>query len=308
MPEDSGIISTESAIVAGYLSLDMFDNPWLCPYCAAETSPDDRMCATCERPLLLRQRRSPERSVWLWRGFFLQAYTAFYILAAGLSYFTLILKLKGIPNPLLLLPIYLGLPVDQPDRYAELALATLPMSIFWLLIGSAGYAILLLLILFLRVPFGHLFYILNAGVMFTFGFAGFVISDSWLVWILAGLSLLIGLGQVVITVNLWDDFTFEETRLQLLVDGDARTGDMFYDSAMRYAARQMWAAAALHLRRAIGLRPQEINYHLALTVAYTNMKRLELAQQSLRQVTRLNPYLPEVQKLKQELSALQDRR
>jgi len=298
------VMSRAEAIASGYLVEDEFDNIWLCPYCAVLTTPENIACPNCCRPLIRRERLSPGRSVWLWRGFFLQVYTAFYILATGLIYFTVVTKFRGVPNPLLLLPLYLGLPVDQPPEYIELALATLPRSIFWLLIGAALYSLSLMLILYFRIPFGHLMYVINVGFMIMFGILGLVFGDWWLIQTLAGLGLVLALGQLVITVNLWSDFSFKETRLTLKLDREATNHTALYESARNYSNLQMWGNTALHLRRAVGIRPEEVAYHLALTVAYINLKRADLAQKSLAEAERLNPQASEIQRLRQRLAAI----
>ena len=52
---------------------DEFEDEYLCPYCAAQTAPDDRICPTCGRELWIKVRRRQERSSWLWVALTLQA-------------------------------------------------------------------------------------------------------------------------------------------------------------------------------------------------------------------------------------------
>jgi len=52
---------------------DEFDDEYLCPYCAAQTEPDDGKCAACSNNLWIKVRRREERSSWLWVALTLQA-------------------------------------------------------------------------------------------------------------------------------------------------------------------------------------------------------------------------------------------
>jgi hypothetical protein len=298
------IMSREEAISAGYLVEDEFDNEWLCPYCIAATVAEDKACRKCHRPLVIRKRLQPERSVWLWRGFFLQLYMVIYILAAGLAYFSFTTKWKGVPNPLVFWPLYFGLPVEQPGDQIEIVLTTLSPFVFWLLVGAALYSLSMMVILYFRIPFGHLLYLLNSGLMLLWGLMGLLLSDLWTVQLVAGVGMASGLLQLLITLNLWKDFTFQETRLRLKLDSDAKGHETLYQSARKYGALCMWGNAALHLRRAAAARPDNLGYHLALTVAYANLKRYDLAQKSLAEAERLDSQAAQVKQLRQRLTAL----
>jgi tetratricopeptide (TPR) repeat protein len=298
------VMSHEAAVAAGYLIEDEFDNEWLCPYCAGPTAAADSLCPHCKRALIVRERLSPERSVWLWRGFFLQVYTAFYVLAAGLAYFSAVAKWRGIDNPLAILPYYLGLPLAGSQEEITLALQIMPPFIFWAIVGVALYSLAVMAILYFRAPFGHLFYLFNAGLMIVIGLAGIAFGNLPLIRGIGGLGLILGIGQLAITVNLWQDFTFKETRLQLKLDSNAKTHGALYQSARNYSRLNMWGNAALHLRRAAALQPYQAGYHLALTVAYINIKRYDLAQKSLNDARRLTPNAPEIKQLQQRLNTL----
>lgn len=142
---------------------DEFDNDWLCPYCTALTTSTDTNCPRCRKPLFIRGRESPERSVWLWRAFFLQLFIAFYILLFPLSYYALFATIREIPYPLSVWPVYLGLPNRLPPDTVAQALDILPIWAFWSALALAVYALSLMVLLYLRVPYAHLIYLLTAA-------------------------------------------------------------------------------------------------------------------------------------------------
>ena len=298
------ILSREAAVAGGFLYEDEFDNEWLCPYCTAQTTAADRMCPACRRPLVLRQRERETRSVWLWRGIYLQLGTASYIVMGALAYVMIMGRLKHVPNPLIFWPTYLGVPIEGGAEQAAIVQSILPPTFFWLLIGAVFYILGQVVVLYLRVPYGHLLYMLNAGVTFMLAIIillpGNPVGAQWL----GAIALVLGGLQVIITTNLWPDFTFNEKRLRLHVDRSARTADAFYLTGRNYARDGEWGNAVIHLRRAVSLSPLNLDYHLALTVAYLQIKRADLAHNSLAEATKLDPKAPQVKKLQQRLAAM----
>ena len=65
----------------------------------------------------------------------------------------------------------------------------------------------------------------------------------------------------------------------------------------------MWGLAAIHLRRAVATNPRSPAYHLALTMAYLNINRYDLAGESLRQFERLDPHAVDIEPLKIQIRA-----
>jgi hypothetical protein len=190
-------------------SEDEFDNEWLCPYCTALTQPADKSCPKCRRSLIVSKRVNPERSPWLWRGFFLQQMVAIGLLAVGATYYTLALKRHDIPDPVPFLPLYVGLPVDQPPALIQGALTAFPPVIFWSFIGAIIYSMVLMAVLYLRLPYGNVLYLINAGLLLLLGVIGLLLYfNSGIILTIALASILVGLGQLLITFNLWNDFTF----------------------------------------------------------------------------------------------------
>jgi hypothetical protein len=282
---------------------DEFDNVWLCPYCTAPTEPADRTCPICRKPLIVSKRVQPERSAWLWRGIILQFVVAAYLVAFGASYLTVMAKLKGVSNPLLFIPLYMGLPVEQPPQLIETVLGVFPMIAFWGIIAAALFSLAMMILLYFRAPYTNVLYLVSAGVTLLLGFLGIAFFHA-LTGALIGsvLAVLLGLAQLLITLNLWEDFTFNEHRLQLKVSSGIKNHVTLYLTARNYARQGMWGSAILHLRRAIAREPNKLPYHLALTVAYLNIKRYDLAAAALQQAERLDPGDADVQRLRHRMS------
>ncbi|MEM7030615.1 MAG: hypothetical protein AAF629_13695, partial [Chloroflexota bacterium] len=188
----------------------------------------------------------------------------------------------------------------RPTSEWEIALNTLSRLSFWLLVGTALYALLLMLILYVRFPYGHLLYLTNAGLMLALGLVGLIFGTGWLMAVLSVIG--IGIGQIVITRNLWADFTFHEVRLALGLDVTVKgNADALFQRASYYANLKMWGNAVLHLRHAVGLKPHDTNYLLSLVVAYINIKRSDLAEKSLTDLEKIDPHSSDAKKLRQAL-------
>jgi len=165
------------------------------------------------------------------------------------------------------------------------------------------YSLLLLLMLYFRMSNGHAVYLINSGMMLAAGLVLAVIF-YYSVPIIAAcvVMLLVGAALLLVTMNLWHDFTFEQTRLRLIFDQGVKGHTSLFISGRRYSELGMWGRAALHLRRAISVESSHPTYHIALVVAYINLKRYDLAKDALARAEKLAPNLPEVQRLKQELA------
>jgi tetratricopeptide (TPR) repeat protein len=283
---------------------DEFDDPLLCPYCVAPTQADDKSCPSCHQSFIVKRRLKKERSVWLWRGIFIQLVIALFLTAFGVGYFVLIAKLSGIPSPSPFLPVYFGQPVDQPPEAVDIMLQVFPLWLFWGLIGATIYSLLLILVLYFRTPNGHVIYLTNGGITLVLGLFGAIIFYHSTIAIAACIILfIIGAVQLLITMNLWYDFTFEQGRLSLKIDRDAKGHTALFLSGRKYSELGMWGLAVIHLRRAVTGEPNKLIYNIALIVAYMNIKRYDLAKEVLTRAEKLAPNSPEVQKLKTELAA-----
>jgi tetratricopeptide (TPR) repeat protein len=115
--------------------------------------------------------------------------------------------------------------------------------------------------------------------------------------ICGGGGLLLGLFLILLVLKLEDDFFFDQKRLLLRLDRDATNGPALLISGRRYAKRGMWAMAAIHLRRATGALPHQIDPYLALAVAHLKLRRYDLAASDLEAARRISPNDPQVERL-----------
>jgi len=282
------------------------DDEWLCVYCLAPTMPADERCPRCNKPLVVARRTREERSVWLWRGIFTQIGLILIVAGMWASSMTLVLKFNGIPDPVPFLPAYLGLPVEQPPELVERALQLYPRWIFW---GFAAVTLLsfaLIFLLYFRVKHGNTIYLISGGLTLLLGTLAIALFfESWIVIFLGFLAAAVGLLQLFITMNLWDDFTFKYRRLGLRIDSGAKNHPTLYITGRAYANAGMWGLAVIHFRRAVGRNERKAVYHLALAVAYYNLRRYDLAAQSLDAAERLDPGAPEIEELRQKIASVQ---
>lgn len=284
---------------------DEFDNEWLCPYCAKLTDPADENCPHCGEQLALKKRLSPERSVWLWRGFYLQLYTAFYAIAAMTGYFSFAGTLQKIENPFVFLPLYFGKSVAQSQGSVAHILSILPIWVFWMVVAVATYALIMMILLYIRVPFGHLMYVLNVGLTLVASLIGVVFAPVDWLRIVGGAGIALALLQLLIALNLWKDFTFKEIRLRFQVDSDAKNASSLYFAARRYAEKNLRGLTVLHLRRCVAKASTNSGYWIALTVAYLNIHRIELARKSLAEAQKLNADANQVRQLHAQIVQLE---
>ncbi len=282
-----------------------FINEWLCPYCLAPTKPSDTSCPTCRQSLIIKKRIKEEHSAWLWRAIFLQATVAVFTLGGGAGLFTLLVKLNGIPNPTPFLPAYIGLPVAQPEYLTEQVLTLFPIGVFWGLIAFSLYSLILLLILYFRLPYGHFVYLVSGCILFTFGLVGIVFNYNVIATATVSVLLaFLGMGQIFLSRTLWDDFLFQEGRLRLKIDRGAKTSATLFISARKYINVEMWGLAVIHLRQAVFRAPKKQLYYVTLIMACMQVKRYDLAEDTLNSLEAIFPNSLETKQLRQQLTTL----
>jgi tetratricopeptide (TPR) repeat protein len=128
--------------------------------------------------------------------------------------------------------------------------------------------------------------------------------DSILILVASVLALLLGIAQLLITLNLWTDFSYKENRLRFKIDRDAKNHRTLFLSARQYGERGMWGLAVIHLRRAVVRKSRNSSYQMALAVAYTNIKRYDLAEKTLNEAEASGADALEIQRLRKRLDAL----
>jgi hypothetical protein len=293
----------KTPIVDLYPYKDEFDNPWLCPYCAAPTRPEDQHCPSCHRPFVIRRRVTEERTAWLWRAIFLQFGVTLALATVGVSAFIILLRFQGsIPDPFAFLPLYFGQTTAQPETLNQTVLTIFPRWLFWSFMGATFYSLLLMILLYARIPHGNTLYLIIASMVLMLSFLTIIFYYTSMPALVAGvIGLFLGAAQLLITLNLWSDFTFDERRIQLKIDRDAKTHLTLFQSGRRYSKLGMWGLAVIHLRRAAAGDSRSPAYQVALAIAYMNIKRFDLAEKALNQAETLDPGALEIWQIRQQL-------
>lgn len=287
-----------------YTDLNRYlDHEWLCPYCVAPTQPGDKNCPHCKKPLVFTRRVSLERSAWLWRGIFLQVGLILLLAAAWTVSYALVYRFNRISGSDSYLPLYVGLPVEQPEELVQKAMAVYPLWLFWSFAGAIFISMLLILLLYFRVKHGNTIYMISATAMLAAGLTLIIFFNrSLLLLVLGGVVLTFGAGQMLVTLNLWNDFKFKSERLRLVTDGGVKNHASFYLAGRKYADMGLWGLAVIHYRRAVARQERNAVYHLALAIAYQNISRPDLAKKSLDAAEKIDPDSPEIWQVRQKLN------
>jgi tetratricopeptide (TPR) repeat protein len=209
---------------------------------------------------------------------------------------------QGITNPLVLVPAYLGLPSSVPPEVANAALEIVPRPDILVLVFYLPLSFTMLIGLYLR--WKPIYFLLLFTSLLTFVLAGAGMALYRESGFTSGIGMILALMMFLLLLQLEDDFFFDERRTLLRVDRSAKRGLDFLVHGRRYARQKLWAMAALHLRRAVAWPPGRIDCHLELAVAYIQLKRYELAAESLSTAMCINPDDPRVAELAGLLDSL----
>jgi tetratricopeptide (TPR) repeat protein len=280
---------------------DEFDNEYLCPYCAAQTHPDDRKCQACGAELWIKIRRREERSTWLWAALTLQMAGIIWPATVPLLMLIYAAHEVGVDNPLTLVPVYLGLSGSVPPKVASAVLEAVPRLYFLVPALYVLFSLGVLFGLYLRWKPIFFMFLISALLTLVLGGAGMLLSQG-VGLICSGGGVILGILMFFMLLQLEDDFFFDEKRILLRVDRSAKKGLDFLANGRRYMRRKMWAMAVIHLRRAASWLPDWIDSHLELAAAYLGLKRYDLAAKALAEARRINPDDPRIE----ELTALLD--
>jgi len=276
---------------------DEFDNEYLCPYCATPTEPDDRKCRACGGKLWISFRKQEERSTWLWIALSLQAINT---LPSAVVSLVLASILFGSEGGELFVEVYAGLFGLSSATIETWLHAALVVALLFFLFSLA-----VLIGLYVRWKPAFYLYLINAVlglIRVIVDVVRFLSSPESALfggssYGCSGLTLLVTLGMLWLAFQIKDDFPFERRRIVLHVDRGSGSSTDFMIKGDFYAKRKMWAMAAIHLRRAVALTPNQLDCRMALAVAYTNLKRYDLAAQSLAEARRISPGNARVEKL-----------
>jgi tetratricopeptide (TPR) repeat protein len=286
---------------------DEFEDEYLCPYCAAQAAPDDRRCPACANQLWVKVRRREERSSWLWVALTLQAASIIWPIFLSLLVLFYAARQAGLDNFFLLVAPYLGLPTDLPAGVVDAAFEVIPRAYALPLVLYILFSLAVMVGLYLRWKPVFFLFLVNALLVLGLAIVGMAIGLSLsgegavvspgVGIVCGGGGLILGLLMFLLVLQLEDDFFFDEKRLLLRPDPDATNGPALLGSGYRYAKREMWAMAAIHLRRATSYMPHQIDPYLALAAAYLNLRRYDLAAGATQEARRIDPDNPQVERL-----------
>lgn len=288
---------------------DEFGNEYLCPYCATLTEPQDRKCQACGGNLWIKFRQQEKRSTLLWTLISFQFFNTFQlalfpVLILAYALVKAVMASLGdvdVSNPLALINVYLELPTALSPEVGSAALATVPRFVFFLSFLPCLFAGVVLVGLFLRWKPVYYLLLADAGFGVIIAFTAMILARN-IAYGVIGLAL--ALVRLYLVFQVEADFQWERRRFVLHLDRGLSSGTDFIIRGNLYNQRKMWAMAAIHLRQAAGLLPNDPDCHLALTVAYLRLNQYEQAVQALDRVKSIIPGDPKVEKLQVLLDEL----
>ncbi len=244
-------IEPDSPQVQFWESLEEDENR--CPYCTAQTDPEDKRCPECDNNLWIKVRRSDSRSLAYWILFGLQ-FINFGLLAVASVVLFSILSLFGGDEGLGLVNLLLLLAASIP----------------------AVLSLIFLIGMLLRWPIVYYFLMFQAVINIVTSIL--VLNTSLVQGVLAiGFSLM----HLAFVLSTEDDFLKEKLRVFLRVDRNAKDYTTFFNRGRLYASKKMWALAAIHFRRAAAIMTNKAEGYLALTLVCVQMERPDLARMAL---------------------------
>jgi tetratricopeptide (TPR) repeat protein len=268
---------------------DEFSNEYACPYCAAETAPDDNRCRLCGKALWYRFRKYEKRSSWFWWLIVFQAANVLplLILPFGVYYLgnelleaTSLYEAGGdLPSRAVITII--ALVAALPGLFSGAVLAGLYFRwkvVYWLFLAEAFVEVVLSA---LAMAFLHP----------ASGVPGFVSA----------------LVRVMMLFQVGGDFEWDKRRILLRTDRGLKSSVEYLTRADFYNQQKMWAMAVVHIRAALGMVPDKLNCHLALVVAYIRLKKYALAERALAEAKRISPSEPRIAQLEVLVNEIRDR-
>ncbi|MFP4394490.1 MAG: hypothetical protein ACLFTI_04420 [Anaerolineales bacterium] len=290
---------------------EMLTEPLNCPYCAAPTEYRQRRCPACERSLWTRTRElfDPTRRYALLLG--QEGVYALLALLLPIFLLTYLSALLRVSNYLDFLPIYSG-QTDIAPHIAEALFELLPRTVFWLSLAPSLIALLILLILLPRwhkLFFGALG-LAGLRILLTLVLLAVTISTiranapeeaplflSMMHYVTPMMAALVFGGAITAFISLLraeEEFEMDEDRIMLQIDSGIVDSEIGLRIAgQRAAKRRMWALAALHLRRALGLN-KRLETALMLVMAYIQLEEYALAENALVTARQLGSDVPQV--------------
>jgi hypothetical protein len=265
---------------------DLLGDEYQCPFCAAHPEADASRCPQCGRKLwvTLPKRTTPSRLYQIIRVI----HTISFLVDLG----------------------YVGL-ILMGSMAEELLPASFTLFMFGCIFPYFLIRAAVLIGLYRR--WRIIFYLFLLASLLMLGYTALILYTlasffglgSGLTIVCGGGLLVMALAQLFIALSIGDDFNFNKYRILLKVDSDVKTGVNLLDRARHYAARQMWAKAAVHFRRAAYQLSSDAEAHLSLAVAYINLKMYDQAREPLQQAKKLDPFNAKIKELETLLAKQQ---
>ena len=177
------------------------------------------------------------------------------------------------------------------------------------------FSLALLISLYLRWKPAYYIFVAS-GALKLFGAAMAVVlsfnppSEGGILSMIGSNLYCAGLNVFMAGMNLWlvfqmqDDFAYNEIRILFRPDSKAVGSSMLLARGHEYAKRKMWALAALHLRRGVGMMPGQMDGRGSLILTYLKLKKYDMAAQTLEDARRINPDDPRLDELQTLLDGM----
>jgi tetratricopeptide (TPR) repeat protein len=270
---------------------DDFEGDYRCPYCAAQTTPADKRCPQCGKALTIRFRKRERASAWLILVLVFQGINvvsrvaAFGVILFAVPYFAQMFGQIATLQPSLRL--YSSASPLSPGNIAQLSTYLAVITLVALLWSAAVF-------IALYVRWRPVYYYLLAVAALSLALGIVLLFLTWRAPLGAIGAIISGIVQFAVVLQLEDDFAYETRRLVLQLDPQATSGPALMSSAQYYAKQRMWANVVLHLRRALGRDPDNVEAHLGMATAYFNMQRYDQAAAALEKARRIAPETPRI--------------
>ncbi|MBN1485415.1 MAG: hypothetical protein JXA37_11910 [Chloroflexia bacterium] len=274
-------------------------NEYGCPYCGKPTDPEDERCPSCRGNLWVRFRQQEHRSTWFWVALTMQIFTtAWYFLTLFLLLAALIILLEfeyGIEfrNPLAIMRVYFGATSGIPPDIVQKILQTIPRALFFSLLLPVGFSAAVLVGLLFRWRPAYFAFLANALYTVVIAFAT-TLNKYGPGGLIMGTGLFFPILSLVAAFQMRDDFFMEKRRILLRTDPDISGGLGYLVRGREYARLKMWALAAVHLERATGQMPHEVEGCIWLALSYIETDRYDSAKWALDQARRINTNDPRI--------------
>jgi tetratricopeptide (TPR) repeat protein len=245
---------------------DALDNdPDQCPYCGKITEPEAGSCPYCRRSLL-QAGRTDEAATYRWLVLLSAADLQFSILEPGLALARVVLQAGSA-----------GAFVSSTLFYGMLGRILLWLAGFFFVVSSQAAAPMAALTVTLldTAALG-----LGAALGWSPPQGAAVLAALDLPVLIVGGSMLLGRSQA-------------RLRQRVVLDRDAFGHAEMHRRGRRYARQGKWALAALHLQKAMVLRPAVRETYLDLSAAQAQLGRIPQALRTLRAAADRWPKDPE---------------